>query len=70
MGGLYPTSRWKTGDRLIQQIDLRLPPSVSPGAYDLVVGMYTYPDIVRLAVASDRPRAQDGLVWLESVQIK
>jgi hypothetical protein len=68
--GLYPTSRWEKGDRLIQRIDLHLPPSVPPGTYDLVVGMYTYPDIVRLVVASDRPRAQDGLVWLESVQIK
>jgi hypothetical protein len=43
---------------------------VPPGEYDLVVGMYTYPDIVRLPVAGDRPYAQDGLVWLQRVEIE
>jgi hypothetical protein len=64
--GLYPTSKWVVGDLFTQQIALAAP----AGKYDLVVGMYTYPHIVRLPVASDRPYAQDGLVWLQSVKIK
>jgi hypothetical protein len=70
MDGLYPTSRWVKGDWIIQRIDLHLPAEVPPGTYDLLVGMYTYPDIIRLPVASDRPRAQDGLVWLQTVRVK
>ena len=70
MEGLYPTSQWSKGDIVTQQIDLRVPPDTPPGRYELLVGMYTYPDIVRLPVTSDRPHAQDGLVWLQSVEIQ
>ena len=66
LDGLYPTSEWIAGDVFTQRIELDVP----PGEYDLVVGMYTYPDIVRLPVAGDRPYAQDGLVWLQRVEIK
>jgi hypothetical protein len=66
LDGLYPTSEWIVGDVFTQQIELDVP----PGEYDLVVGMYTYPDIVRLPVAGDRPYAQDGLVWLQRVEIE
>jgi len=66
LGGLYPTSEWVVGDVFTQQVELDVP----PGEYDLVVGMYTYPDIVRLPVGGDRPFAQDGLVWLQSVEIE
>jgi hypothetical protein len=68
-GGLYPTSQWVAGDVFTHQILLHLPPDTQPGTYDLLLGMYTYPDLVRLPVASDRPHAQDGLIWLESVNI-
>jgi hypothetical protein len=67
--GIYPTSRWVPGDVFTQRIDLPVPVDAQPGTYELLVGMYTYPDVVRLPVASDRPHAQDGLVWLQSVEI-
>jgi hypothetical protein len=70
LNGVYPTSKWVVGDIFTQQIELDVPQDVPPGTYDLVVGMYTYPDIVRLPVASDRPHAQDGLVWLQAVEIE
>ena len=66
LDGLYPTSEWIVGDVCTQQIELNVP----PGEYDLVAGMYTYPDIVRLPVAGDRPYAQDGLVWLQRIEIE
>jgi hypothetical protein len=66
LDGLYPTSAWIVGDVFTQRIELEIP----PGEYDLVVGMYTYPDIVRLPVAGERPYAPDGLVWLQSVEIE
>ncbi len=69
LGGVYPTSRWVAGDMFTQRIALPLPPDGRPGTYELLVGMYTYPDIRRLPVVGDRPYAQDGLVWLRSVQV-
>jgi hypothetical protein len=66
LDGVYPTSKWIIGDVFTQRVELEVP----PGEYDLVVGMYTYPDIVRLPVTGDRPYAQDGLVWLQRVEIE
>lgn len=65
----YPTSRWVAGDVFLHRATLTIPAAVSPGRYDLLAGMYTYPDIKRLPVASDRPYARDGLIWLQSVEI-
>jgi hypothetical protein len=70
LDGVYPTSQWIADDIFTHQVDLHLPADAQPGTYDVLVGMYTYPGIVRLPVASDRPHAQDGLVWLQSVEIE
>ncbi|MBN1812085.1 MAG: hypothetical protein JXA14_09645 [Anaerolineae bacterium] len=69
LNGIYPTSEWAVGDIFTQQVDLEIPSGTQAGVYDLAVGMYTYPDIVRLPISGDRPYARDGLVWLQSVQI-
>jgi hypothetical protein len=68
--GVYPTSRWVAGDVFTQQVRLSIPPDARAGKYELLAGMYTYPDLVRLPVAGDRPYARDGLVWLQSVEIR
>ena len=68
-GGLYPTSHWIAGDLFTHRIILDLPADLPPGPYDLMVGMYTYPDIVRLPVESERPHAQDGLIWLRQIEV-
>lgn len=70
LDGLYPTSRWAAGDLLTQRVSLPIPPDTRAGKYDLLVGMCTYPDLVHLPVAGDRPHAREGLVWLQSVEIK
>jgi hypothetical protein len=31
--------------------------------------MYRYPSLQRLPVDSDRPGSQDGLIWLQDVEI-
>jgi len=68
LDGTYPTSRWVVGDVFSHRVSLMIPADASPGRYELFAGMYTYPDIIRLPVASDRPYAQDGLIWLQSVE--
>ncbi|MBN1180209.1 MAG: hypothetical protein JXD18_13440 [Anaerolineae bacterium] len=70
LGGVYPTSQWVPGDLFTQRVDLSLPPEAPPGTAALLAGMYTYPDIVRLPVAGDRPYARDGLVWLQDLAIR
>jgi hypothetical protein len=68
--GMYPTSKWITGDVFTYQASIEIPVDALPDKYDLLVGMYTYPNLKRLPVVSDRPHAQDGLVWLQSVEIQ
>jgi hypothetical protein len=70
LNGVHPTSRWLVGDIYTEHVTLPLPQDIQPGRYDLVVGMYSYPDIIRLPVASDRPYAQDGLIWLQHVDLR
>lgn len=69
LDGLYPTSRWVAGDVFTQRVSLTIPPEARAGKYELLAGMYTYPDLVRLPVVSERPYARDGLVWLQRVEI-
>jgi hypothetical protein len=70
LGGLYPTSKWTPGDVFTYQATLDIPTDALAGKCDLLVGMYSYPDLKRLPVQSDRPYAQDGLVWLQTVDIQ
>lgn len=70
LNGSYPTSKWVASDIFLHQVTLEVPVDAPPGGYDLVTGMYTYPDIKRLPVASDCPYAQHGLIWLQSVSIQ
>jgi hypothetical protein len=67
--GVYPTSSWLAGDIFTEHVTLPLPKDIQPGRYDLVVGMYSYPDIIRLPVAGDRPYAQHRLIWLQHVDL-
>lgn len=67
--GLVPTSKWTVGDVMVTRMMLELPSEMPPGNYDLLAGMYTYPDLVRLPVWSERPFSEHGLVWLLSLDV-
>jgi hypothetical protein len=70
MNGNYPTSRWQTGEVVIEQIDLSLPADIATGDYRLVTGMYDFQAGQRLP-AMDR-QAQllsDNMVVLAKVQV-
>jgi hypothetical protein len=68
LDGLYPTSEWIVGDVFAHSTILQLPLDLPAGKYNLLAGMYTYPDMTRLPVARDRPHAQDGLIWLQGIE--
>lgn len=68
----YPTSRWRSGDRVLSEFAVPLPPDLPVGTYDLWVGLYPSDSEgdVRLAVtASDRP-VQDQAVLLGAVVVR
>lgn len=47
----YPATVWELDEVVADHAVLQLPPDVAPGWYPLQVGVYTWPDLVRLQVA-------------------
>ncbi|GEM_PF-3641904 len=45
----YPSARWAAGQTLYAWFDLPLPAALPPGRYELRTGMYTRPDVRRVA---------------------
>jgi hypothetical protein len=68
-GTTMPTSQWPENGCVYQEAVLEIPADLEAGVYGLYVGLYTYPDITRLPVYSDRPRAADGLLYLQNIVI-
>ncbi|MCG3206819.1 MAG: hypothetical protein FOGNACKC_00418 [Anaerolineae bacterium] len=50
--GAYPTAWWQPGDVIEDGHPLALPPELSPGAYQLLVGLYRPADGTRLPLAT------------------
>jgi hypothetical protein len=65
--GQYPTSCWLTGEVIEDSLVIPIKPDAQPGTYDLLVGMYTFPDIVRLPVRA--PQARDNAVILDRINV-
>ncbi|HQE91543.1 MAG TPA: hypothetical protein PLH19_01640 [Anaerolineae bacterium] len=57
-GGSVPHWYWHDGDTLLTYFTLDLPADLPPGNYVLRVGMYTWPDIVRVLMVT----GEDGYV--------
>lgn len=51
--GILPTSCWRPGRVIVDQISLPLPAQTSPGLYRLNVGLYSTNTLERLALAND-----------------
>ena len=64
-----PASGWVVGDSFIQVHTINIPPDTQPGTLQLEIGVYTEPDIVRLAVVSrDGQPAGDSMI-IGSVEV-
>ena len=48
--GGYPTSQWLVGDVIVDHHPLVVDPDAPAGTYQIEVGMYTWPDGVRLPI--------------------
>ncbi len=66
---LYPTSAWKPEEIFTYVAELNIPEQAPSGDYTLLAGMYSYPDLERVPVTTDRPYAEHGLVWLQTLAL-
>jgi len=39
-GGRHPTSRWKAGEHVLEEYDVRVPPELPPGNYRIALGVW------------------------------
>ncbi len=53
MSGEYPTSRWRVGETVVDEITVPLPAELPSGAYHLLLGLYRWDTLERLAVVND-----------------
>ena len=53
LGSLYPTSLWPVGETIREASDLFLPDDLSPGTYELWIGLYRLETGERLPVQND-----------------
>ncbi|MBM4424700.1 MAG: hypothetical protein FJ030_15160 [Chloroflexi bacterium] len=58
-GGWYPTDGWHAGEVVEYSLTLSLPPDLSPGVYDLAVGVYQWQTGERLPVLQVDQREAD-----------
>ncbi|HVO42779.1 MAG TPA: hypothetical protein VMT34_09155 [Aggregatilineales bacterium] len=69
-GGTYPTAEWAETQDWSEMLSISIPAGTPPGMYAIVTGWYRYPDLMRLAVEGNSPRAADGLIDLGSVTVR
>lgn len=60
---LYPTSRWQSGEYVVDTYQIELPPDLSPGIYPIEVGLYLADSGIRLSVETIIAHTGDALVF-------
>jgi 4-amino-4-deoxy-L-arabinose transferase-like glycosyltransferase len=61
----YPVNAWQPNEVVVDHYSLQVPNDAAPAQYALWVGVYTWPDLVRL----DVPGHPDDIIELEPVDI-
>ncbi len=70
LGGLYPTSRWSSGEVVVSDFNLTLPEDLATGEYKLVTGFYDLASMERLSVAAEGTAiVTDNAVILRALQL-
>ena len=64
----YPPTDWRTNETVLQSFTLTMPPDLAAGPYQLVFGLYTYPDIVRLPITAPEPGAPHVVLYAWNTQ--
>jgi Dolichyl-phosphate-mannose-protein mannosyltransferase len=67
--GTLPTTRWKNGDLIWDRHRLTVPPTIKPGHYRIMVGMYRRADLQRLPAQTAVGRASSDEVQAGAVDV-
>jgi len=71
LGGAYPTSTWQPRRPITDSYELELPPTITPGDYLLVVGVYDWQTLQRLSITSDHEQLPElNLAILQHLTLK
>jgi len=60
----FPADYWQTGDLVLSRFTIPVPANLEAGSYQLRAGMYSFPDIVNVAVVDPQGMAIDNGVNL------
>jgi hypothetical protein len=66
--GQYPTSRWRVGELVVDEVTLPLPDHLPPDVYRLLVGLYRWDTLERLPVVNDT--SGENAIELEIIELK
>lgn len=70
LDGAYPTSIWDKGEIVKDEYELSIPPDVSPGDYQVEVGMYLLSTMERLKVLTEDGEAEGDRILLTEVHVR
>jgi len=66
----FPTASWHAGDLVLNRFLIPVPPDLSPGHYQVLAGLYTYPDVVNVPVLDVAGNPAGDSVVLGEVEVK
>jgi 4-amino-4-deoxy-L-arabinose transferase-like glycosyltransferase len=70
LDGDWPTSAWEPGQTFRDDYQIEIPADLSPGAYELRVGLYRLADFTRLPVQGPEGRVADSAIILGQARVQ
>lgn len=70
VNGLRPTNTWQTGETIVDRHAVLLPPDMTPGRYEVAIGLYSLADAHRLPVTAADDQAPENALVIGSVEIE
>jgi uncharacterized membrane protein len=69
VSGLYPTTEWTPGERIVDRYEIATGPEIPPGEYSIEIGLYELDSGERLPVLDVMGLPKDSRVVLGKVQV-
>jgi hypothetical protein len=69
VSGLYPTTEWTPGERIVDRYEIAISPEIPPGEYSIETGLYELDSGERLPVLDVMGLPQDSRVILGKVRV-
>jgi hypothetical protein len=69
VSGLYPTTKWTPGEKVVDRYEITTGPEIPPGEYSIEIGLYEPDSGERLPVLDVMGLPQDSRVILDKVRV-